>query len=93
MSEMVERVARAIVEAAPYSFGAKRSGFDGIDKESARYSVIMAMARAAIAAMREPTEAMADAFWSSVDEDVCDIPLDYPLSDAYSAMIDAALTA
>lgn len=44
-----------------------------------------ALARAAIAAMREPTEAMVDEGWQPFDADRDDV------ADAYRSMIDEAL--
>ena len=48
-------------------------------------------ARAAIEAMREPTEAMMDAGWNAQPEDDIDGPLSVSVRAPYRAMIDAAL--
>ena len=57
MTEMVERVARVLLDADGISFpsGRKREWNEIPDGQRAAYSAI---ARAAIAAMREPTEGM-----------------------------------
>ncbi len=68
MSEMVERVARAMLEDSDFKHW--------IDWESA--------ARAAISAMREPTDAMVSAGLKLVDWNL-------GADDAWRAMIDAAL--
>jgi len=68
MSEMIERVAKAIYEAMDLS--------DGLDGTAAK-----TYARAAIEAMREPTEAMLNAsYLTSWDAD-----------EVWKDMIDAAL--
>lgn len=69
---MVERVARAL-----YGAGDNAVGWESVVDE----------ARAAIAAMREPTEAML-----AILEDRMEYwDNDKPISDIYSSMIDAAL--
>jgi hypothetical protein len=73
MSDMVRKVALAIEEAR----GTPR------DEPS---PVAWKMARAAIAAMREPTEAMENAAGLYLHD--CDAPLAY---DVWQQMIDAAL--
>lgn len=85
MAEMVERVARAIVDALSGS----PSYIEAEELSSATVDGcfdLCAVARAAIAAMREPTEAMCAAGarkleWAKFEED-----------DIYIAMIDTALT-
>lgn len=69
MSEMVERVAHAIKAKVPFGYGMT-------DAETLQY------ARAAIEAMREPTEAMLD---NGPSEPYMD-------GDVWAKMIDAALT-
>lgn len=70
---MVERVAHAL------------SGtLDGDDPEEARKYYI-AVARTAIEAMREPTDAMLEATWAKLHANISD-------ADFWSAMIDAALS-
>lgn len=75
MSEMVERVARAI---EPYAWGNK--GFN------IRREVSMDLARSAIEAMRKPTEEMYQAAWNA--EVSCSYT---ESAHAWDAMIDAAL--
>lgn len=77
MSEMVERVARAIAETRAYGVGWEER-----------------LARAAIAAMREPTEAMQVA--EGIDTLGCKARLgeyldDWDAAGVWQAMIDAAL--
>ncbi len=76
MSEMVERVARALAAAYSDALGAKTQ-IVAEDYEAAR---------AAIAAMREPTEGMLDAFY----DEPCwgDGP---EARDTWRAMIDRAM--
>lgn len=52
---MVERVARAMVKRAGETFGENET-FDGMDDNGRAFAIVMAMA--AIAAMREPPEAI-----------------------------------
>ncbi len=76
MSEMVERVARvarAMVESRPIPEGHIRGDVD--------WSFFRALARAAIAAMREPTEAMRKAAWNYIGVE----------STVWQTMIDEAL--
>lgn len=79
MSEMVERVARAIADAGG-------SDFDQLPSKHGPgfglRNMYMNMARAAIEAMREPTQRMEDAAFSQT----MTIP-----TRGYTAMIDAAL--
>lgn len=70
MADMVERVARAICEAIPF-------GVDQVDAAKA--------ARAAIEALREPTEAVCEA-----GANVLDV-LAFDMEVAWPAMIDAIL--
>ena len=74
MNEMVERVARAIEADSNYVISQHHS---------------KALARAAIAAMREPTASMIDAAWEPGPRPV-DFG-DYDPQGIYQAMIDAAL--
>ncbi len=77
MNEMIERVARAICEAATHM---------NPPPQSMLWENYVAVARASIAAMREPTEAMIDAAWDNGRNDFeCDPITTFP------AMIDAAL--
>lgn len=78
-SDMIERVARAIAEEAAM-WG----------DEATRPEVRHALARAAIAAMREPTEAMVEAGASDVIQSPCNTSYEIA-TDAYRVMIDAAL--
>lgn len=93
MSEMTERVARAIRDALkpnatfsdPYiSDGDSGPIIDGMfDMEG--------IARAAIEAMREPNEAMIAAGHSTFREAAWEAPTDEEIRRAYVAMADAAL--
>lgn len=75
MTEMIDRVAKAIFEAMDVT--------DGLDSSAAeRY------ARAAIEAMREPTDAQITAFSRA-----CDTNGQCLVKYGYNAMIDAALKA
>ena len=79
MSEMVERVARALAKKMRNSATVDNGDLGHVivdDLFDMRY-----VARAAIAAMREPTEAMLDAGWG---------PSDLP-SDKWRAMVSEAL--
>jgi hypothetical protein len=83
MSEMVERVARAIFpEAEDYTWDDFANAPNG-SAERITASVYRMRARAAIEAMREPTEAMVHA---GMSEEGTDLPSEY------RAMIDAALS-
>ncbi len=78
MSEMVERVARAMVESRPIPEGHIRGDVD--------WEFFRALARAAIAAMREPTSKMCQAATQIVptwDDDAS--------ARKWRAMIDEAL--
>ena len=85
MSELVERVMEVLAERLAYPLGIKRRGLSGLDKESVGYVMIRDTARAAIAAMREPTDAMATA-----GQDEC-LTGQESATAIYRAMIDAAL--
>ena len=90
-SEMVERVARAIWDARESSFPARLR----VRFEDRLTSEVFDMARAAIEAMREPTEAMMVAggkvdvghAWCAAGERI----VDDSAGDVYRGMIDAAL--
>lgn len=73
---MVERVARAIARAEPLCLP-----WDEISE--IQKTLFRTAARAAIEAMREPTEAMVDATFVFANE---------PAAAVYNAMIDAALS-
>jgi hypothetical protein len=73
MTDLVKRVARAIAKAA------NPMPWDMLDEDAVRSYHLQA--RAAIAAMREPTEAMIEA-----------VPDVMTASEAWQAMIDAALS-
>ena len=75
MSEMVERVARAIATARGY-------GLDANGEDTGDWQMFVDHARAAIEAMREPTEAM----WREAS-----FENGYVTEGAWQAMIDAAL--
>ncbi len=77
--EMIDRVAKAIKDCGAYT-----PDWQGTDED------LIIMARAAIAAMREPTEGMVLKGLDALYKDV------YPgdsvnMAEAYTAMIDAAL--
>ena len=78
---MIERVARAIVQA----------GFDSI--ESTGEAIVRDMARAAIAAMREPTKGMIDAAMATIPEPSPSwrTAKRIALRQQFPVMIDAAL--
>ena len=83
--DMVERVARAICLAHAIDSGYSRGCAEAsVDVE---WKAWVVEARAAIAAMREPTEEMVDAGWQTSDDVVW-----MALKEAWPAMIDAALT-
>jgi hypothetical protein len=85
MSGMVERVARAICRAG---ICGPRSHLDQQENENWRSFKIEA--RAAISAMREPTQAMVDAVY--IDPGFCDEPgVPSPPDDVWRQMIDEAL--
>lgn len=75
--EMVERVARALINASVL-------GEDGIADWRRPSDYDLMLARAAIAAMREPTQVMVDAPVIVADED-------WSQRENWQAMIDAAL--
>ena len=84
MSEMVERVAKAIYEAGP----------DGYVWESAApywLNEYRDLARAAIAAMREPSVEMEKAGARGISACFTPEPDDPPALAAWRAMVDAAL--
>lgn len=97
MSEMIERVARAIYDAQNGIDGDQVGDMlytdhriDGPDAETCRAQVMRVCnyaARAAIAAMREPTEVMIEASNREWDG-----RMSYRSSGAWQAMIDAALS-
>lgn len=78
MNEMVERVARAIA-------GADRNQWDHMF--APRKAMFVCFARAAMAAMREPTEAMIDSGMNTGYAPACDLEVDAH----WRAMIDEAL--
>jgi hypothetical protein len=79
MSEMVERVARAII-----------AGFDEITEPEERASV-RKLARAAIEAMREPTEGMVNLLLRNMSENEDNPNISYDAIEVWRAMIDEAL--
>lgn len=85
MSEMVERVAKRVSRMVPLGCGGgwnEPHGHDFPNQYSAtEQRLIRAIARAAIEAMREPTEEMLEV----------PIPKSGSFDDCYRAMIDAAL--
>jgi hypothetical protein len=88
---MVEIVARAIAEKG---FGRSWDDFEEVNAYDTDQCDLLAYARAAIEAMREPTEAMHEAGGRIIDEGE-GYPHDKPLPtlrNAYKAMIDAALS-
>lgn len=88
MSEMVERVARAL---DPEAFGHDFPVMAAKHYE-VRRSISMKRARAAIEAMREPTEAMVKAVYDQADPGFCDEPGESTSPrDAWQQMIDEAL--
>jgi hypothetical protein len=102
MSEMLERVARALVEGGHMgvSLGfteTRPNDFGSVPLLRARDTErALAAARAAIEAMREPTEAMMEALHDALDEEAF-VPAingnrDGALDRAIGKMIDAALT-
>ncbi|TDR28919.1 hypothetical protein [Aquamicrobium defluvii] len=93
MSEMVERVAKAIYEASPFKMT------EGpYDRQSDLYKRnCRLLARAAIEAMREPTDAMVDVGQDAFAEGINMVaghpePSDEASYQTYIAMIDAALS-
>lgn len=94
MSEMVERVARALAAAEFYQFPETDKFIEANWHQFApelaeRYRI---RARAAIAAMREPTEVMVEAGYQPSGFEPSDVGVSHEdASDLYQAMIDAAL--
>jgi hypothetical protein len=86
--DMVERVAWAICDNAGSIWGGPK-GEDDPDFLLPKL-MYMSMARAAIEAMREPTEAMVDAVWTRPDANGSQYPIG-GYREQYRAMIDAAL--
>lgn len=85
MPEMVERVARAVMEADDRASAEAEGAANGYPPAISDWAVFVA--RAAIAAMREPTEAMRLA-----GEQVGDYPWDGSKPNRiFTAMIDAAI--
>lgn len=85
MSEMVERVARAILASHDYSKNdGKEGGFESLSPEW--QEVLLANARAAIEAMRWPTDAMFTIGSNRLNDDG-----DYDAEDVWFGMIDEAL--
>lgn len=86
---MVERVARAICAAEELDWNEQsdpqRSGSGNDDTEAFRH-----MARAAIEAMREPTEEMAWAGWGAARWDVGQEGIEAP-ANVWTAMLTTAL--
>jgi len=96
MTDVVERVARALVNAhAPDNSQTLREVLDWFDNEwplSCDFNELaLAAARAAIKAMREPTEEMMDAGWEAPSNVDCAGPLSADMRAPWQAMIDAAL--
>lgn len=84
MSEMIERVARALCAADELDWDAQANGQtsgSGSDDEQQGY---LDKARAAIEAMREPTEAMTAKAWSMITSNL-------RYEEVYRHLIDAAL--
>ena len=83
-TEMVERVARALYAATPF-----KQAEGGYHEQSDVYRrSCLLLARAAIEAMREPTEAMVDAFvWYGHGKTIGDVA-----RIGWQSMIDAALS-
>lgn len=88
MSEMVERVARALYEGALADHRAGLRPLVFADMTGPDHRYWLARAREAIVAMREPTEAMVDAAMSFGWQPE---PLNIGYDDAWRVMIDAAL--
>ena len=96
MNEMIERVAREIAKARNPddltlidefgSFDVTVAYDDGWQSVDIDY---LALARAAIAAMREPTEAMGKAYWDAVESHCMGVAIG--AGHAWGAMINAAL--
>lgn len=85
---MVEQVARALCKEASIDPDKSDEWAPGVDRKN--WESRIGAARAAIGAMREPTEAMVDAGSDIEDIDGNDIGLT-AAQDAWQAMIDEAL--
>jgi len=83
---MLEKVARAIHEAI------KESDVDWADEAQEIKTTFLIMSRAAIKAMREPTEDMVNAGVAGIDAVEGDCATEEGTSAGYAAMIDAALS-
>lgn len=103
-TSMVEKVARAIWRAREKQFPerVRRPKPDTFDNASGAWDMVLEQARAAIEAMREPTEEMIEANWSSIQSVDQELRMRVSLmssKDAHQikakcrwrAMIDAAL--
>lgn len=91
MSEMVERVARALYEATPFKQTA-----GGFEEQSDVYQrMCMVLARAAVAAMREPTQSMMVAGGLKAEtlmfEDASTGVIFKDMGEVFTVMLDAAL--
>ena len=80
MSEMVERVAKAIHAAQYARIHDEALGLTDLD-----------VARAAISAMREPTDAMRDAATKAAERDEAHMSTYHCVSEGYRAAMDEAL--
>ncbi len=90
--DMVERVAAAFINSFSPGAWDTMSMLTGGDAAMEPRARVLRAARAAIAAMREPTEAMVDAAW---DIDACgreEAHIGSGAGPAWRAMIDAALS-
>lgn len=95
MSEMIERVAKAIFETWADAEGSETTWnalvqmqrMDGYANSKKHYKMAFDEARAAISAMMEPTDDMENAGW----EQLPDLPDDWSPISAYQRMIEAAL--
>lgn len=83
MTDMIERVAMAMYSSTGLEFGLQEEWKDRHDKAKDEWRHL---ARAAIAAMREPTETMIDA-GSKEQRNI----LSKPIEGIWAAIIDAAL--
>lgn len=80
MNEMVERVAKAIHAAQYARIHDEALGLTDLD-----------VARSAIAAMREPTEAMLDAATKAAERDEAHMSTYHCMAEGYRAAMDEAL--
>jgi hypothetical protein len=80
MIDMIERVAQAVKDCEAFPLGDMREYLSNADA--------LTIARAAIAAMREPTEEMAQTVASAYTAGVANPQM---ITKIYSAVIDAAL--